>query len=276
MAKEVKQNSHAVRIIALIVGILINIIGNSLTIVSNEGAEPWTAAAVNANKVSALTGEGLSVGSFIILFGIIGTILNQVILSRKELPKLKDYQAWKKRISYPSSLKGKIKFKTKELGEDFNHCFIDKPRLMGELLYIFAFGYSVDFASWLFDRIHLNSLPKLPSIFLSLFGVTLFCVGISLYQRSNIIMHPNDDTSNLLRFVYLGGSAFQSQLVDIIPALLICGVCYPLLHGTIYSISWGTFYSIFFNGVIVMVADKFIWPSLTHNHKDKKGHHLFL
>lgn len=273
--KQRKNNSNAIRMSALIIGIIMNIIGNSMTIVSNEGAEPWTAAAVNASKVF----KGLSVGSFIIAFGVICAIFNQLVISRKDRNKLMSYQQHRRLVIRKKKKQHKTHMsratlKLKEYGERINHGLIDKPRFIGELVYIFIFGYLVDIVTWGLNEMHLDKLPKIPSIILSLSGVTLFCIGISLYQRANIIMHPNDDTSNLLRFVYLGGNAYLSQIADIIPALLICGLCFPVL-GAVYSISWGTIYSILFNGLIVLLADKHVWPALKHNHKRKNKNKHF-
>lgn len=35
------------------------------------------------------------------------------------------------------------------------------------------------------------------------FGIAILGVSISFYQRANLIMHPNDSTTNILRFLYL-------------------------------------------------------------------------
>lgn len=257
------NNPFPTRIAALIIGFSINVIGNSLTVVSNEGAEPWTAAAVNLGKVT-----GASIGSFVIVFGIINAVLNQLILSIEDRKKLASYQEHRRRVKDLSTAKRKSKEAGYEQLETLNHTFIDKFRFISEVLYIFIFGYAIDWVVLIMDKLHLDQLSKPWEIALSLIGVTLFCLAISIYQRANIFMHPNDDTSNLLRFKFLHGSAFWSQICDIVPALLICGICWLIL-GTMYSISWGTIYSLVCNGIIVGMSDKWIWPSLVHNRQKK-------
>lgn len=223
-----QNNSLQTRIWALAIGFSVNVLGNSLTIVSNMGAEPWTAAAVNLSKVA-----GLSVGSFVIFFGAINALLNQAIVSMNKTSN-----------------------------------FADKPRFVEELLYIFIFGYAIDICTFIMTKIGLTNLSRFWRIVMSLVGVTLFCMAISIYQRANLFMHPNDDTSNLIRFRFLKGSALLSQTVDIIPALIICGLC-GLYLGNIYSINVGTIYSIFCNGLIIGSTDKLVWPQLKHNHREK-------
>lgn len=259
-----ENNPIKVRWIALVIGFIVNVLGNSLTVVSNEGAEPWTAAAENAGKVT-----GASIGSFVILYGVIGAFINQIILSRQNRHKLRDYQSYR---WHNDNLFNNYKDRSAEAGRDVtervNHTFIDKFRFIAELLYIFVFGYAVDWGVLIFEKMHLNQLSTPWRILMSLVGVTMFCSAISVYQRANIFMHPNDDTSNLIRFRFLKGNAFWSQIVDILPALIICAVCWPFIH-TVYSIGWGTIYSILFNGIIIGLSDKWIWPKLIHNHQKK-------
>ena len=261
-----RNNTITTRWVALIIGFSVNVIGNSLTVVSNEGAEPWTAAAVNLGRVT-----GASIGSFVILFGVINAIFNQIILSKHKRHQLSCYQKHQRRVKNLSTPTQRSKEVSQEVAERFNHTFINKFRFISELLYIFIFGYAIDWTVLIFEKMGLDKMNAPLRILMSLVGVILFCSAISIYQRANLFMHPNDDTSNLLRFRFLHGSAFWSQIVDIVPALIICVVCWPFLH-VIYSIGWGTLFSLLFNGVIVGLSDKWIWPQLKHN---KQKRHVY-
>lgn len=76
----------------------------------------------------------------------------------------------------------------------------DGKRLVGEVLYVLFFSYFVNIFTDLLNMVGVPSLPIVIRAILSCLGVAFFCVAISLYQRANIVMHPNDDTTNILRF----------------------------------------------------------------------------
>ena len=93
----------------------------------------------------------------------------------------------------------------------------DWPRLIGEVIYTLFFSY---FVNVFYLAIHMARTWQLANggaHFRLLLRGLLFCVAISLYQRANIIMHPNDDTTNILRFLYFKGNATASQITDFIP-----------------------------------------------------------
>lgn len=264
--RAVNNNQRSIRLAALLIGLLVNIFGNSLTIVSNMGAEPWTSAAVGLSKLTSL-----SVGKFIIAFGIINAILNQVLISEDN----------KISIRKPKSFKDTFRY-LREMLYNFVSTFSDKYRFIEEILYIFIFGDAVDVFTWGMEKIGMNDWNFYVRIGMSITGVTLFCIAISIYQRANIFMHPNDDTSNLIRYKFFNGSAIKSQIADIIPALGIILICWLILKAitptsimnslTYVDFGIGTIYSIIANGFIVKYSDRWIWPSLTHN---TKKHHFF-
>ncbi len=72
---------------------------------------------------------------------------------------------------------------------------LDTKRLIGEVLYVMFFSYFVNVFTNLLNFLGVPSLPIFIRIILSCLGVVFFCVAISLYQRANIVMHPNDDTT---------------------------------------------------------------------------------
>ena len=144
----------------------------------------------------------------------------------------------------------------------------DWPRLIGELIYTLFFSYFVNVFTWLFTWLGLGNWPMVARIFVSCFGVFCFCVAISLYQRANIIMHPNDDTTNILRFLYFKGNATASQITDFIPPIIVIVVAW-IATGKLLGINIATLFSFLGNGIIIAWADEHVWPRLVHNFKVK-------
>ncbi|WP_125591310.1 hypothetical protein [Companilactobacillus jidongensis] len=143
---------------------------------------------------------------------------------------------------------------------------LDIKRFVVEILYILFFSYFVDIFTSLLTMAGVQHLPMLVRILVSFSGVVCFCVAISLYQRANIVMHPNDDTTNILRFLYLKGNSTAAQIIDFVPPVLIVAVSFVITHN-IYAVNVGTLFSILLNGILIAESDKFIWPSLKHNFK---------
>ena len=148
---------------------------------------------------------------------------------------------------------------------------VDIPRFVEEIFYISCFSYAVNFFTNLCLAMGLGQLGLIARIVMAILGVTLFCIAISMYQRANLFMHPNDDTSNILRFKYCHGSAVASQLIDMLPPIIIFIGC-GLLMGKIYSVNVGTIYSICCNGLLIKYADRWIWPSLVHNFRKNENY----
>ncbi|AYF92229.1 hypothetical protein D7I45_01345 [Apilactobacillus bombintestini] len=203
---------------ALVFGLLLNALGNSLTIVSGCGSGIWTAASVNIHEL-----VGIDVGLMIFIFGIINALTNQVLIRH-----------------------------------------IDVWRFIEEMVFITFFSYFIQIFADFFTSLGWNHLSLFIRVPMALIGVCFFCTAISLYQRANLFMHPNDDTTNILRFQYLKGSAVKSQLLDFAPPIIIILICAVFLH-RIYSVNIGTIFSIICNGFIIQTADKLIFPSLKHN-----------
>ncbi|GLB47484.1 membrane protein [Philodulcilactobacillus myokoensis] len=211
----------SVRLIALLLGLIINAIGNALTIVSSSGASIYTAAPINLDHVFPI-----SIGIIIFIIGIINIIINMILLRK-----------------------------------------IDLWRVFSQIIYMMFFSYIINFFVALITKLGVKNWGYFPQILVSLLGVTLVFVAVSIYQRANIMMHPNDDTTNILRFKYFHGSAIWSQFADSVPPLLIVIIC-GFIVGKVYSINIGTIYSIFCNGLIIKLSDKYIWHSLKHNFND--------
>ncbi|WP_334333418.1 hypothetical protein [Companilactobacillus sp. HBUAS59544] len=142
----------------------------------------------------------------------------------------------------------------------------DGKRLIGQILYVMFFSYFVNVFTNLLTAIGVPNLPMLVRMFLSCLGVVFFCVAISLYQRANIVMHPNDDTTNILRFFYLKGNSTKAQIIDFLPPIIIIIIAAFGIHA-VYSVNVATLFSFIFNGILIAMSDKYIWPQLKHNFK---------
>nr|WP_282575966.1 hypothetical protein [Apilactobacillus xinyiensis] len=141
---------------------------------------------------------------------------------------------------------------------------IDIPRFVEEIVFISGFSYFINIFTKLFTNLGWENNALWIRVIMSIIGVACFCTAISLYQRANIFMHPNDDTTNILRFKFLNGSAILSQLIDMLPPIIIIIICsIPL--GRVYSVGVGTIFSVLCNGILIQNADKFVFPSLKHN-----------
>lgn len=142
----------------------------------------------------------------------------------------------------------------------------DGKRLIGEILYVLFFSYFVNIFTSLLNRVGVPNLSIFLRAILSCLGVVFFCIAISLYQRANIVMHPNDDTTNILRFLYLKGNSTAAQIIDFVPPIIIIIVAGVAIKG-VYSVNIGTLFSFIFNGILIASADKWVWPGLKHNFK---------
>ncbi|MHA8110418.1 hypothetical protein ACYATP_02745 [Lactobacillaceae bacterium Melli_B4] len=212
------NNSLFIRLITLFLGLLINAIGNGLTVSSNCGSGIWTAAAVNLNYIF-----GWQLGSVILVFGIFNMLVNQILVGH-----------------------------------------LDMPRLIGELIYIICFSYLINYFTRFFIQLGVGQFTLIDRIICALIGITIVCLAISLYQRANLFMHPNDDMSNLLRFKLFHGSAVISQFVDMLIPIVIIIICVVFTH-RIESVSIGTLYSFLCNGMLIKFFDQHIFPGLIHN-----------
>ncbi|WP_246013789.1 hypothetical protein [Companilactobacillus suantsaicola] len=94
------------------------------------------------------------------------------------------------------------------LGKFDTHIFISN------LLFSLPFSYLVGFFSDLLNPFHFPNLPIYLRIVIDILGLMLISIGTSIYQRCNLIQHPNDEMAYLLRFKYLHGSAGWGQLVN--------------------------------------------------------------
>ncbi|MEJ6400946.1 hypothetical protein [Nicoliella lavandulae] len=137
-------------------------------------------------------------------------------------------------------------------------------RFLEEIAYVVFFSYGIQIFIQMFESFGVQNQSFIIRSVFSIIGVTMIGISISMYQRANIFMHPNDDTSNILRFKFLNGSAIKAQFLDLsFPVLLI--IITSLTTGKLYAVNFATIYFFFTNGIVVKYADKLIWPRLIHN-----------
>lgn len=144
--------------------------------------------------------------------------------------------------------------------------YLDWPRFIGEVLYVCFFSYFVNIFVQGFELLGVGQLPIVVRGILACLGIIFFCTAISLYQRANLLMHPNNDTTNILRFMYLKKSAVAAQLIDFVPPIIAMIISFAMTKN-LYAVNVGTIFSILFNGLIIQTADRYVWPKLKHNFK---------
>lgn len=145
----------------------------------------------------------------------------------------------------------------------------DYFRLVRNLLFITPFSYLLSFFERIFFHLGVPGLGLGWRIVLDVIGLFGVACAVSLYQRANIIMHPNDDMPYILRFRFLHGSPVTSQwLSNVPPLLIVLGVFAATKQ--LYAFGWGTLYNILTQGAIIGWADKHFLPIL-HHHLDIKN-----
>lgn len=141
----------------------------------------------------------------------------------------------------------------------------DSHIFISNLLFSFPFSYLVGIFSNVLNPLGLNQLPLLMRLVVNILGLVGVSIGTSIYQRCNLIQHPNDELAYLLRFKYLHGSAGWGQLLSYTPPVVIMVICFAMT-GHILSVGIGTILAMFFQGVIIGISDKIVVPSLKHHY----------
>ncbi|MFD1419230.1 DUF6198 family protein [Companilactobacillus keshanensis] len=136
---------------------------------------------------------------------------------------------------------------------------------ISNILFSLPFSYLVGFFTKLYIPLHFEQMNMIWRIVIDVIGLLGVSMAVSVYQRCNIIQHPNDELAYLLRFKYLRGSAGWGQIVSYSPPLIIMVICY-FISGKIYAVGIGTVLAIFFQGYIIGRMDKIVIPSLKHHY----------
>ncbi|BBN97687.1 YczE/YyaS/YitT family protein [Sporolactobacillus terrae] len=144
---------------------------------------------------------------------------------------------------------------------------LDWRRIMGNVIFMVPFSYLIGIISDYLIMWGINDLPLIVRVVMDCFGVCLISLAISIYQRVNLMLHPVDDLMQIIRFKYFKGSATIAQLVTFMPPILITVICW-IIGQHLLAINIGTIFALLFQGSLVGVFDKIVFPSLKHQHLD--------
>ncbi|GAP02793.1 sugar specific permease [Fructobacillus pseudoficulneus] len=210
--------------------LVINSMGNVLTIVTSQKIHPailgsayWTAAQNGLNH--SLNGNSTTLSLVFFVVGMLIAILNMV-LERK----------------------------------------IDIKRFLGNLAFMVPFSALISVFANTFSKILpvADTWPMVTFyVFLNFFGVSLIAIAISIYQRTNIVLHPADDLMQVLRFKYFKGNAGIAMWVSYIPPTII-GIIALIMVPDFTNYGIGTVFAFLFQGNITGWADTHIFNKLKH------------
>lgn len=140
----------------------------------------------------------------------------------------------------------------------------DRRRFVSNLLYTLPFSYLVSFFTFVWTWLGVAEMNLFWRLVLDTLGILTVSAAVSIYQRANILMHPNDDLSYILRFKYLHGSAILGQWVSYLPPLAITLVAF-LMTGKLEAIGYGTILALVAQGALMKWSDTHVFPKLKHH-----------
>lgn len=137
-------------------------------------------------------------------------------------------------------------------------------RFFSNLLFVLPFSYFVEWFTYLWDWVGVPDASLPIRIILDLIGLATVAAAVSIYQRANILMHPNDDLSYILRFKYLKGSAVWGQWLSYSPPVIIMVISY-LATGHLSAVGFGTFWALATQGGFMQWSDAHVFKRLKHH-----------
>ncbi|KIS03826.1 integral membrane protein [Paucilactobacillus wasatchensis] len=140
----------------------------------------------------------------------------------------------------------------------------DRRRLFSNLLYAFPFSYLVSFITLFWNWVGVPGLGLAARVVLDTIGIMVIAAAVSIYQRSNILLHPNDDLSYILRFKFLKGSAILGQWVSYTPPILIT-IASVIATGQLKAIGYGTILALVAQGMMMSWSETHVFPQLKHH-----------
>ncbi|GAA6113068.1 MAG: fructose permease [Apilactobacillus sp.] len=218
-------------IIYFLVSLVINSMGNVLTLVTSAKIHPsflgsayWTAAENNLGFAVLGNGKWVLFWAFFGL-GMLITVLNSILVGK---------WSW--------------------------------SRVLGNAAFLGPFSLLINY----FNGIVTNWLPDAHGwlmtvlyVLLNFVGVSFIAIAISIYQRVNIALHPADDLMQILRFKYCNGNASKAMWFSYIPPTLMAIIAIIITH-QFNNFGLGTIFAFFFQGGITGIADKHIFKNLKH------------
>lgn len=217
------------------ISLVINSLGNVLTLVTSTHIHPsflgsayWTAAESNLGQ--ALLGNNSQVlfWAFFVL-GMLVAFLNAALMHHLE---------WK--------------------------------RILGNLAFLLPFSLFIQWFANIFNRLMPNAYsPKMVTLYviINFFGVVCMGTAISIYQRVNLVLHPADDLTQILRYRYCHGNATVAMWFSYVPPTIM-GIIAALMTGSITNFGLGTIFAFLFQGSITGIADRIVFPKLKHQALD--------
>ncbi|MFD0898366.1 hypothetical protein [Loigolactobacillus binensis] len=140
----------------------------------------------------------------------------------------------------------------------------DRRRFFSNLLYTLPFSYLVSLFTLGWNWLGVPQLNLVLRLVIDTVGIMTIATAVSIYQRANLLMHPNDDLSYILRFKFLKGSAILGQWVSYAPPLLITLAAF-LATGKLDAIGYGTVLALVAQGAMMKWADLHVFPRLKHH-----------
>jgi uncharacterized membrane protein YczE len=205
-------------VIFLAISLIMNAMGNGLTVACNMGSAVWTASAANiASDFS------FPIGRVLFFYGLLQIVVNALLLQK-----------------------------------------IEPKRIFGNMIFLLFFSSFVGIFTNAFSSMGVPHVAIPIRIVLDLIGVVMIAIAISIYQRVNVIMHPGDEMTSIIRFKYVNGNPKIAQWLNFsIPAAII--LLLMLVTGNLVAVNIGTIVSLLITGSVIGFADKYIFSDLSHD-----------
>lgn len=139
----------------------------------------------------------------------------------------------------------------------------DWHRMLGNFCFMIPFSYLVSGLASLMVKFGITNLPLIPAVILDIVGIMMIATGISIYQRINLILHPNDDLMQIIRFRFFHGNAIVAQLVSYATPITIIVITLIVKH-TIWAVNVGTVVALIFQGTFIATSDRWVFRKLKH------------
>lgn len=139
----------------------------------------------------------------------------------------------------------------------------DWHRMLGNFCFMIPFSYLVSGLASLMVKFGITNLPLIPAVILDIVGIMMIATGISIYQRINLILHPNDDLMQIIRFRFFHGNAIVAQLVSYATPITIIVITLIIKH-TIWAVNVGTVVALIFQGTFIATSDRWVFRKLKH------------
>ncbi|MTV82569.1 fructose permease [Secundilactobacillus folii] len=147
---------------------------------------------------------------------------------------------------------------------------LDWHRIFGNFLFLLPFSIFIQWFSNIFNQImpDATTTPMVVIyILINFIGVIFIGTAISIYQRVNLVLHPADDLTQILRFRYFHGNATIAMWVSYVPPTIMALIA-VLMTGTITNFGLGTLFAFLFQGSVTGIADRIVFPKLKHEALD--------